>query len=47
MDIKIIGLVMGFTILISIQYTLNKILRELIEIKEVLKGNGDNTHGRR
>ncbi len=47
MDIKIIIVVMGFTILISLQYTINRILKEVIEIKEILKGNSNNTYGRR
>lgn len=37
MDIKFIIISIGFIILISLQYTMNKILKELIEIKEILK----------
>ncbi|MGL5715611.1 MAG: hypothetical protein ACRCXT_08180 [Paraclostridium sp.] len=35
-DFKIIAIIMMFVILISIQYTLNKIYRVLIEIKNGL-----------
>ena len=37
MNLKIIGLVLFFLILISLQYTLNKILKELKDIKKWLK----------
>jgi hypothetical protein len=37
MDIKIIIITVVLIILISLQYTLNKILLELIEIKQILK----------
>ncbi|EOC99509.1 hypothetical protein [Caldisalinibacter kiritimatiensis] len=36
MDYKIIGVVAFFIILVSIQYTMNKILVELREIKKIL-----------
>ncbi|WFA09896.1 hypothetical protein [Tissierella sp. Yu-01] len=39
MDVKIIIGVIIFIILISFQYTLNNILKELREIKELLKRN--------
>lgn len=39
MDVKIIIGVIIFIILISFQYTLNSILKELREIKELLKRN--------
>ncbi|HLR20922.1 MAG TPA: hypothetical protein VK087_02835 [Tissierellaceae bacterium] len=38
MDAKIIKSVIILIILISLQYTLNLILRELIEIKDILIG---------
>lgn len=37
MDEKILIIVIVFIILISFQYTLNNILKELREIKEILK----------
>lgn len=37
MDTKIVLIVIVFIILISYQYTLNKILKELCELKQVLK----------
>lgn len=39
MDAKLIITGIMFIILISLQYTLNLILRELREIKNILKGN--------
>ncbi len=36
MDFKIIGITCFFIIFISIQYTLNKILKELKDIKRIL-----------
>ena len=39
MDEKIVVSVIILTILISFQYTLNNILKELREIKELLKKN--------
>lgn len=39
MDEKILIIVIVFIILISFQYTLNNILKELREIKEILKRN--------
>lgn len=36
MDIKIVLVAIGFIIFISIQYTLNLILKELRELKEIL-----------
>lgn len=42
MDIKMIIIVMGFTILISLQYTMNRILKEIRDIKEILKRNSNN-----
>lgn len=39
MDVKIIIGVIIFIILVSFQYTLNSILKELREIKELLKRN--------
>jgi len=39
MDEKIVIGVIMFIILISFQYTLNNILKELKEIKEILKRN--------
>lgn len=39
MDVKIIIGVIIFIILISFQYTLNSILKELREIKELLRRN--------
>lgn len=41
MDIKIIIIVMVFIILISLQYTINRILKELIDIKEILKNSNN------
>ncbi len=37
MDTKLVIGVIIFTILISFQYTLNRILKELIEIKNILR----------
>lgn len=37
MDIKLATGVIIFIILVSFQYTLNKILKELIEIKNILR----------
>lgn len=42
MDEKILVGVIIFIILISFQYTLNGILRELRDIKEILKRNSKN-----
>lgn len=42
MDTKMIIVVMGFTILISLQYTMNRILKEIRDIKEILKRNSNN-----
>lgn len=41
MDEKIIISVIIFIILISLQYTLNNILKVLREIKEILKNNSN------
>lgn len=43
MDEKIVVGVIIFIILVSFQYTLNNILKELREIKTILKRNSKNT----
>ncbi len=39
MDTKFAGVVIIFIILLSFQYTLNRILKELVEIKNILRKN--------
>lgn len=39
MDLKMILIVVFFIIMVSIQFTLNKILTELQDIKKILKTN--------